>query len=86
MLYPGIPLEMRVVPWHSFRNEGKSSKKTSVRLGHTVPARGLPVTKIDQPKGLVVTEGYHCDHFCEQSGYKLGLRVHYKSLKEVWNN
>ena len=64
----------------------KARKKTSVRVGHTVPAMGLPLVNVNQPKGLVVTQGYHCDHFCEQSGYKVGWRVHHKSLKEAWSN
>jgi hypothetical protein len=56
-----------------------------VRVGHTVLAIRLPIANVNQPKGLVVTEGYRCDHFCEQSGYKVGWKVQHKSLKEAWS-
>jgi hypothetical protein len=64
----------------------KARKKKPVRVGHTVPATGLPTANSNQPKRLVVIEGYHCDHFCEQIGYQVGWKVQHKSLKEAWSN
>ena len=64
----------------------RSTGKKPVRIGHTVPAIGLSITNVNQPKGLVVTEDYRCDNFCEQSGYKVGWKVQHKSLKEAWSN
>jgi hypothetical protein len=64
----------------------EQARKKPVRVGHTVPAIGLPIANVNQPKRLVVTEGYHYDNFCEQSDYKVCWKVHHKSLKEAWSN